>query len=62
MDFKRMKDTATMFDVTYKITPKFPAQSKSSLCQVTGDCKLVTEKPAPKAEVVSLFQQERMVD
>jgi hypothetical protein len=43
--FKRVPDTATMINASYKITPKFPSKGKASICQITGDNKLKTDAP-----------------
>lgn len=45
ISFKRVPDTATMVNVSYKITPRFPAKGKASICQITGDNKLKTDAP-----------------
>lgn len=55
IDFKRVENTTTMVTTAYKITPKFPAMSKASICQVTGDNRLKTEAPADRPKVVNLF-------
>lgn len=58
IDFKKVAETATMINTSYKMTPKFPASGKASLCQITGDYKLKTESPAEKPKVVGLFKAE----
>ena len=55
ISFKRVPDTDTMISTTYKLTPRFPATSKASICQVTGDNRLKTEAPIEKPKVVNLF-------
>lgn len=58
IDFKKVPDTTTMVATSYKITPKFPASGKASICQITGDCKLKTEPPVERPKVVGLFKAE----
>ncbi|OPY59154.1 MAG: hypothetical protein A4E55_00371 [Pelotomaculum sp. PtaU1.Bin035] len=59
LDMERMKDSPSMVAMAFKITPKFPARSKASLCQVTGDgTKLMTDKPLPEPEVINLFDKK----
>lgn len=55
IDFKRVENTTTMVTTAYKITPKFPAMSKASICQVTGDNRLKTEAAVERPKVVNLF-------
>lgn len=55
IDFKRVENTSTMVTTSYKMTPKFPAISKASICQVTGDNRLKTEAPVERPKVVNLF-------
>ncbi|MEI6286197.1 MAG: hypothetical protein WCP79_06810 [Bacillota bacterium] len=57
IDFRRIQDLATMVSTTFRITPKYPALKKVSLCQVTGDNNLKTEKAQPKPEKISLFER-----
>lgn len=57
IDFKKVPDTTTMVTTSYKLTPKFPASGKASICQLTSDYKLRTDPPAEKPKVVSLFNQ-----
>jgi hypothetical protein len=56
LEMKRVQDTATMLNLSYKITPRFPAKSKSSVCQITGDNKLRTEEPQVPVKVVNMFE------
>lgn len=58
LEMQRMPETPSITTFKYSITPKFPARKKASLCQVTGDGKLLTEKPMEKPKVVPLFHQE----
>lgn len=57
INIKRVPETSTMISLEYKITPKFPARRRASICQETGDFKLKTEEPQ-KAQVLSLFSKE----
>lgn len=57
ISFKKVQDTATMINTSYKMTPKFPASGKASICQITGDYKLKTDPPAEKPQVITLFKQ-----
>lgn len=50
MEFKRVEETDTMVSVSFKITPKFPVMSKASICQVTQDNKLKTDKPVEQVD------------
>ncbi|MDD4601486.1 hypothetical protein SDC9_04170 [bioreactor metagenome] len=56
ISFKKVQDTSTMINTSYKITPKFPASGKASICQITGDYKLKTEAPVEKPQVITLFK------
>ena len=51
--FKHIPDTTTMVSASYKITPRFPAKGKASICQITGDNKLKTEAPV-ESKVIQL--------
>lgn len=55
---EKMKDSDLMFALSYSISPKFPSRSRASICQVTNDYTLKTDKPVPRAEVVSLFDKK----
>ncbi|SMC64133.1 hypothetical protein [Sporomusa malonica] len=55
IDFKRVDNTDTMITTSYRLTPKFPAISKASICQVTGDNRLKTDAPIEKPKLVNLF-------
>lgn len=55
---EKMKDSDIMYALSYSIKPKFPARSRASICQITGDGRLKTDKPVPKPEVLSLFSKE----
>lgn len=57
IDMKRVPETNTMLNLSYKITPRFPAKSKSSVCQITGDNKLKTEEPPAPVKVVNMFAE-----
>lgn len=57
ISFKKVPDTTTMINTSYKMTPKFPASGKAIICQVTGEYKLKTEPPAEKPQVINLFKQ-----
>lgn len=56
LDFKRVPDTTTMVNLGYKVTPKFPAKSKASVCQLTGDNMLRTDEPQRPVKVANLFE------
>jgi hypothetical protein len=58
IDFKKVPDTATMINTSYKVTPKFPASGKASICQITDDYKLKTEPPIEKPKLVGLFDKK----
>lgn len=61
IEFQRVKDTTTMVNVGYKLTPRWPARSKASVCQITGDGKkIMTEKPVEKPKVVSMFENKEV--
>lgn len=55
IEFERVKDTATMVKTKFKLSPKFPATSKASLCQFDNDFKIKTEPAPEKPKVVTLF-------
>ena len=57
LEFKRVPDTTTMINLGYKVTPRFPAKSKASVCQLTGDNRLQTEKPQRPFKVAKLFEE-----
>lgn len=57
VDFKRVADTSTMVNTSYRLTPKFPSISKASVCQITGENKLKTDAPTEKPKVVNLFNE-----
>lgn len=62
VELQRVKDTTTMVNVAYKLTPRWPAHSKASVCQLTGDGKqLLTDKPVEKPRVVALFNENKEV-
>ena len=52
LEFSRIKDMSTMINVGYKIAPRFPQQGRNSICQVTGDNKLKTDKPVPEPDQI----------
>lgn len=56
LELKRVPDTDTMVSVNYRVAPKFPSKSKTSVCQLTGDHKLKTEPPVQKVVSMSLAQ------
>lgn len=58
VEFERVKDTTTMVKTKFKLTPKFPATSKASLCRFDDDFRVKTEPAVEKPQVVSLFKQE----
>lgn len=58
LDLKRVPDTATMLNLAYKIKPTWPAKSKSSVCQITGDNQLKTEEPPAPVKIVNMFDKE----
>jgi len=53
LEFKRIPETSTVA-VGFKMAPHFPAQGRSSICQVTADNKLKTDKPVPQTEQIVL--------
>lgn len=58
---ERVKDTASMFNVGYEVTPKYPAKTKSSMVRMGADRTLCTEKTLQsKPKVVGLFPEEEM--
>lgn len=44
LDFSRVANTDTMMNLTYQITTKLPPKKKASVCQITGDNTLKTDK------------------
>ena len=52
LEFSRIKDMSTMVNVGYKIKQTMPAQGRASICQVTADNKLKTDKPVPQPEQI----------
>lgn len=62
LDMKRVPDTTTMLNLTYKIKPTWPAKAKSSVCQITGDNKLKTDEPVAPVKVVNIFDKEAKVN
>ncbi len=62
VELQRVKDTSTMVNVGYKLTPKWPARSRASVCQVTDDgTRIMTEKSAEKSQVLMLFDEAKEV-
>jgi len=59
IDIKRIKDTTMMVGVSYSLSPKYPAVKKSSVCSVTGENKLLTDKVQPTPEKISLFDERK---
>ncbi|MEN6567158.1 MAG: hypothetical protein ABFC57_12760 [Veillonellales bacterium] len=57
IDFKKVPDTTTMVSTSYKLTPKFPASGKASICQLTDKFGLKTEPPAEN-KVIGLFDKK----
>lgn len=58
LELKRVPETTTMLNLTYKIKPTWPAKAKSSVCQITGDNKLKTDEPEAPVKVVNMFDKE----
>jgi hypothetical protein len=56
LEMRRVKDTATMVELGYKISSKYPTKAKSSVCQIDADGKLLTEEPPKKVANMTLFQ------
>lgn len=58
IDMERVKDTASMFNVGYKMSPKYPVKGKSSMARMGADRTLCTEKVAQRRpKVVGLFPE-----
>lgn len=55
---ERMKDSGSMFSVTFNITPKFPARSKASLAQIDNEGKLLTDEPVIQSNLFALPKKE----
>jgi hypothetical protein len=55
VEFERVKDTSTMVKTKFKLSPKFPATSKASLCQFDNDYRVKTEPAPDKPKLVNLF-------
>ena len=53
IEFERVPDTSSMVKTKYKITPRFPATSKASLCQFDDNFNVKTEEP-PKTNVTQI--------
>jgi hypothetical protein len=51
IEFKRVEETDTMINVSFKIAPKFPARSKASICQIIKNYKLKTDRPMEQAVI-----------
>lgn len=59
VQFERIPDMTTMIATSFKIAPKFPTVKRAGVCQITGDNNLITEKPQPKPEKISLFGEAK---
>ncbi len=57
IELKRVPETNSMINLSYKIKPTFPDKTKASICQQTGDNKLHTEEPPEKIKVVNMFEE-----
>lgn len=57
VEFERVKDTTTMVKTKFKLSPKFPATSKASLCQFDNDFRVRTEPAPERPKVVTLFSE-----
>lgn len=55
IDLSRVPDTMSMYNVGYKVTPKYPAKGRNSMVRVNKDNILCTEKAdARRPKVVNL--------
>jgi len=57
IELKRVPDTSSMVNLGYKITPKFPAKTKASICQLDDEFKLRTEPLPEPIKIVNMFQE-----
>ncbi|MBO8158850.1 hypothetical protein [Thermosyntropha sp.] len=58
IDLQRVKDTSSMFTISYKITPKYPPRGKASMVRMGKDYTLQTEKvQEKKPKVIGLFNE-----
>lgn len=56
IEMQRVPETSTMVKLAYRIKPAYPSKAKASVCQISGDNKLMTEKPNKKTEQLKIFQ------
>lgn len=57
LEFSRVPNTDTMINTTAKVTPKYPARTKTAVGQITGDCKLKVDKPQTKVVQLSISEK-----
>jgi hypothetical protein len=60
IEFEKIKDTSIMVKTKFKLTPKFPATSKASICQFDDDFQVKTEPSIKRSTVVNLFEGEKV--
>lgn len=58
IEIKRVPDTQTMVSLTHSLKMTKPVEKKSSVCQVTGDNKLNTDKPLEPVDNISFFDKK----
>lgn len=58
IEMGKVPNTTTMINMSYSITPKFPARKKAGVCQIADKGKLRTERPLEPVKTLSLFDKE----
>lgn len=60
INFQKVANTDTMFNVDFTIKKNVPAEKKVSICQITGDNTLKTDAPEEKVLQMSLVQDKKV--